>query len=208
MKLSFAATSLLFIAGGANAFAPRSNPTTNKLSSNTALFETAAETPVKEESPAAAATSELEEEDTPFFEKMVDGIKFRYGIFQDAQAEGYDMKQSAACALAGTYDEAAIKEEINDIISSNSCVMFSWEASPSCKKAIEAFEKVGAHVKIVRLDDPWEDGNPIRAEIGKMTGKLCKKFCPAFAVHFQLSNAIFVVVLFRQVIGSNDLYGW
>jgi glutaredoxin len=49
--------------------------------------------------------------------------------------------------------------------------MFIWEASPFSKKAVEAMEVAGADVKIVRLDDPWEEGNPLRAELGKRTGR-------------------------------------
>jgi glutaredoxin 3 len=102
----------------------------------------------------------------------VDGIKFRYDLFQKAKGEGYDFKQStAACAIAGEYDATAVHEKAEDIIKSYPCVMFSWESSLSCKQAVEAFDKVGADVKIVRLDDPWDEGNPIRAEIGKMVGK-------------------------------------
>ena len=50
-------------------------------------------------------------------------------------------------------------------------VMYTWESSPSCKKAIEAFEIINANVKIVRLDDPWTEGNPIRAVLGRSIGR-------------------------------------
>jgi glutaredoxin len=100
-----------------------------------------------------------------------DGLKAGFRIFQESQAAGYDFKQCVACVLAGEYDGEGAREEINDIIKSNPCVMYTWESSPACKKAVEAFEKVGAEVKNVRLDDPWSEGNPIRAEIGKMVGK-------------------------------------
>jgi glutaredoxin len=49
--------------------------------------------------------------------------------------------------------------------------MYTWESSPSCKKAIEAFEIINANVKIVRLDDPWTEGNPIRAVLGRKIGR-------------------------------------
>jgi glutaredoxin 3 len=49
--------------------------------------------------------------------------------------------------------------------------MFTWEASPSCKQAIEAFETMNANVKIIRLDDPWSEGNPIRAALGRKVGR-------------------------------------
>jgi len=49
--------------------------------------------------------------------------------------------------------------------------MFTWESSPSCKKAVEAFKTIDANVKIVRLDDPWSEGNPIRAALGRKVGR-------------------------------------
>lgn len=105
------------------------------------------------------------------FEGVVKDLKIRYTIFQESRAAGYDFKQSMACAIAGEYDVADIREEIDDIIKTNPCVMFTWERSPSCKQAVAAFEKIGAETKNVRLDDPWSEGNPIRAEIGKMVGR-------------------------------------
>jgi len=54
--------------------------------------------------------------------------------------------------------------------------MFTWEQSPSCKKAVEAFDVMGAKVTIVRLDDPWSEGNPMRAELGKMVGRTSVPF--------------------------------
>ena len=70
--------------------------------------------------------------------------------------------------------------------------MFSWSRSPSCVKAAEALETMGANVNNIRLDEvasgmepplsesginnimldaPWSDGNPIRAELGKIVGR-------------------------------------
>lgn len=49
--------------------------------------------------------------------------------------------------------------------------MFTWESSPSCKKAVEAFETTNANVKIIRLDDPWSEGNRIRAALGRKVGR-------------------------------------
>ena len=54
--------------------------------------------------------------------------------------------------------------------------MYTWESSPSCKKAVEAFEVIGAKPKIVRLDDPWEDGNPVRAMLGRKVGRTSVPF--------------------------------
>ena len=49
--------------------------------------------------------------------------------------------------------------------------MFTWEASPACKQAVKCLDIAGASYKNVRLDDPWSEGNPIRAELGKMVGR-------------------------------------
>lgn len=108
-----------------------------------------------------------------YFQDAFETLKDRYAIFNKARSEdGYNFKQSAAIAIAGEYDVSEVRQRISEIIESNPCVMFTWEASPSCKQAVKAFESMGdVTVKVVRLDDPWEEGNPIRAELGKMTGK-------------------------------------
>ena len=54
--------------------------------------------------------------------------------------------------------------------------MFTWEKSPSCVKAIEAFDMIGVDYKVVRLDDPWSEGNPIRAQLGKKIGRTSVPF--------------------------------
>lgn len=166
MKLISSASlvSCLLLTEVSDAFAP---PARSNASPQAGLFDTNS----VQEPPADVISSSVTSEEAPFFEKLVDGAKFRYGLFQKAKGEGYDFKQSTASAIAGEYDAGAIREEVEDIIKSYPCVMFSWASSPSCKKAVKAFEKVGAEVKIVPLDDPWDEGNPIRAEIGKMVGK-------------------------------------
>ena len=54
--------------------------------------------------------------------------------------------------------------------------MFTWQSSPSCKKAVEAFKLMNADVKIVRLDGPWSEGNPKRAILGKKVGRTSVPF--------------------------------
>ena len=95
----------------------------------------------------------------------------RFKLFQNSRSEGYDYKLSTVIAIAGKYDAVEVQKEINESIASAPCVMFTWEASPSCKKAIKYLDIAGATYKIVRLDDPWSEGNPIRAELGKMVGR-------------------------------------
>ena len=102
---------------------------------------------------------------------FLDKVTKTYETFQKARSDGYDFKQSTAIAIAGEYDAEAVKQEIEEQINSAPCVMFTWEASPACKKAIQYLDVAGAKYKVVRLDDPWESGNPIRAELGKKVGR-------------------------------------
>ena len=102
---------------------------------------------------------------------ILDTITKAYNNFQQARGDGYNFKQSMAIAIAGEYDVDAVKAEIQQEIASAPVVMFIWEASPSCKQAIKYLDVAGAKYKTVRLDDPWDKGNPIRAELGKMVGR-------------------------------------
>lgn len=146
----------LFITGS-NAFAPSStslmtNVPKTSMSSETKLFSM---TPVS---------------DNPF-DQFVDNIKIRIRIAQESNASGAGNKQVIADVIAGEYDSAPIMKQIDDLVSSSPCVMFTWEASPSCKKAVEAFSMMGADVKICRLDDPWSEGNIMRSALGKKYGR-------------------------------------
>ena len=102
---------------------------------------------------------------------FVDNITQRYQLFQKSRSEGYDFKQSTAIAIAGEYDEDSVQKKIQEEISSAPVVMFTWEASPACKKAIKYLDIAGTSYKVVRLDNPWQEGIPIRAELGKMNGR-------------------------------------
>ena len=108
---------------------------------------------------------------------FLDTVQTSFKIAQESNAAGYGFKQILADVLAGEYyDKEAISASIEDTISSAPCVMYTWESSPSCKKAVEAFEVIGAKPKIVRLDDPWEDGNPVRAMLGRKVGRTSVPF--------------------------------
>jgi len=102
---------------------------------------------------------------------FVDDLTERFQLFQKSRSEGFDFKQSTAIAIAGKYDVVEVQNKIKESIASAPCVMFTWEASPACKKAIKYLDIAGAKYKIVRLDDPWSEGNPLRAELGKMVGR-------------------------------------
>lgn len=127
-------------------------------------------TPFRVATPSSSSrlASSATDDSGSFFDTLVQ----RFQLFQKSMSEdGYDFKQSTAIALAGDYDEEAIQSKIKEEIDSAPCVMFTWEASPACKKAVKYLDIAGASYKIVRLDDPWSEGNPIRAELGKMVGR-------------------------------------
>ena len=124
--------------------------------------------------------SDFQEKATVILKNFVDATKYRFGLFNNALTkEKYNFKQSMAITIAGDkYDIEQIQQEIQTIVNENPCVMFIWEASPSCKQAIKALNSMSGgsdndkvNYKIVRLDDPWSEGNKIRAELGKITGK-------------------------------------
>ena len=102
---------------------------------------------------------------------FVSSIQKSFEIAQKSASEGADFKQIIADVLAGEYDAGAVNAKLDELIASAPAVMFIWEASPFSKKAIRAMEMMGADVKVVRLDDPWEEGNPMRAELGKRVGR-------------------------------------
>ena len=106
-------------------------------------------------------------DETSFIDTLTNG----YQLFQKSKSDGYDFKQSVTIAIAGEYDAAEIQSKIKEDIASAPVVMFTWEPSPDCKKAIKYLDIAGASYKIVRLDDPWDEGNPVRAELGKMVGR-------------------------------------
>lgn len=98
-------------------------------------------------------------------------LQMRWKIFQDSNEKGYNFKQSMANVLAGEYDQEKARKEVEELSVSAPCVIFAWQASPSCKKAFEQLDKAGVQYKVVRLDDPWDEGNALRAELGKMVGR-------------------------------------
>merc|ERR1719181_444271 len=78
--------------------------------------------------------------------------------------------------MAGPYDREAAAVEIDTLVASAPVVIFTWEVSPFSKKALQWLEVAGfsddsALLKNVVLDKPWSEGNPLRAELGRRTGK-------------------------------------
>lgn len=106
-----------------------------------------------------------------FWDSLVDSASTRLRIFQESKADGYTTKQAIADVLAGEYDEGEVTAKVLEMTQSSPCVMFVWQSSPSCTKAVAALDRAGARYSLVRLDDPWDEGNVMRARLGRMTGK-------------------------------------
>lgn len=109
--------------------------------------------------------------DESFVDSVVSNVQKSIKIAQDSSASGASFKQTIANVLAGEYDADAVNSKLDKLIASAPCVVFIWEASPFSKKAIAALEVAGADFEIIRLDDPWSEGNPLRAELGRKTGR-------------------------------------
>jgi glutaredoxin 3 len=92
-------------------------------------------------------------------------------IVQESQKEGAGITQILANVLAGEYDQETVQAQVKEMIRSAPMVMLTWERSPSCVNAIKAMDASGFEYSTIRLDDPWDAGNPIRAEVGKMVGR-------------------------------------
>jgi glutaredoxin len=84
------------------------------------------------------------------------------------------IKQALADALAGNIGVAAEDEILANCLkmaSSEPVFIFTWSNSPACKKAREALDLIGAKYGVKELDKPFEEGNPIRAVLGRHVGR-------------------------------------
>lgn len=113
---------------------------------------------------AAAPRAQLDEK------SPLEKLQKAFDLFQQGNSAG-GFKQGVADALAGEYDRDKVTAEVKSLAQSAPLVMFTWEQSPACKKAIKYLEMAGVSPKIIRLDNPWEEGNPRRAALGGLTGR-------------------------------------
>ena len=96
---------------------------------------------------------------------IVDKVSTAIGIYQAASAEGVGFKQAVADAIAGEYDRKAVTSEVQALAQSGPLVLFTWDSSPACKKALKLIELTGASPTLVKLDDPWDKGNVMRSAL-------------------------------------------
>jgi len=73
-------------------------------------------------------------------------------------------------SLAGDYDSAAVRSKIDNLVSENNVLMFSFTTCPFCIKAKATLDEKGAKYTVVELDQV-PDGKAIRAEMGDMLGR-------------------------------------
>lgn len=161
--------SFFLLLTGTQAFAPSAS----KLTSHLRLH--GSRIPIGDPDTSTPSSSALDTPGSPI-DGFLEDIQMRIRIAQESNAAGNPGKQVLADILAGEYDANEVESKIEEAIASAPCVMFTWESSPSCKKAVEAFSTVNADVKIVRLDDPWGEGNPMRAVLGKQVGRTSVPF--------------------------------
>ncbi|CAM9669068.1 unnamed protein product [Phaeothamnion confervicola] len=81
-------------------------------------------------------------------------------------------KQGIAKMKAGSYDEGATKNFIDTSIKQSNVVVFSWSRCPFCLKAKAVLgEALDADQFTVMELDQRPDGDAIRSELSKMTGR-------------------------------------
>ena len=107
------------------------------------------------------------------FASAQESIQSSIRIAQASSSAGSGFKQIIADVFAGDYDAADVNAQLDELIASAPCVVFIWQASPFSKKALRCLQEVAGvtNMRVVRLDDPWEAGNKMRAELGKRTGR-------------------------------------
>jgi glutaredoxin 3 len=84
---------------------------------------------------------------------------------------GYQFKQFVANIIAGNdYNTTLVQHTIQQFIQSDDIVMFSFTTCPFCRKAKDLLDEKHIIYRVMELDTlPNNQGNEIRAELGKLT---------------------------------------
>ena len=102
---------------------------------------------------------------------FVDSLSKTSKIFIDRIQAGDNFKLAIADALAGDFDSEVTLKNALEMSRSAPVVMFSWTMSPACKKAKKLLNDIDVEIKSIELNQPWKEGNPIRASLGRHLGK-------------------------------------
>ena len=86
---------------------------------------------------------------------------------------GYRFKQFVADIVAGDdYDVQAVTAKIDNLVSENPVVVFSFTTCPFCRRAKDLLDEKGIDYQVLELDElEGNEGNEIRATLGRKTGR-------------------------------------
>lgn len=83
---------------------------------------------------------------------------------------GYKFKQTVADLVAGEYDREAQNDVIRNFVEGAPVAMYSFTTCPFCRKAKDYLDERSIPYEAIELDLlPGNEGNEIRAELGRMT---------------------------------------
>lgn len=108
---------------------------------------------------------EASNNDQNVFEKGINALQV--AILKSPLNEG---KKRFFRMLAGSYDEAAVNKKIQDLVTDNKVVVFSWSVCPFAQRAQRVLREAGAKFVAIELDQV-PDGKAIKAELGFLTGR-------------------------------------
>ena len=80
-------------------------------------------------------------------------------------------KAALAKLQAGQFDEAAVGKKVDDLIASNSVMVFSFSTCPFCVKAKKILDDAGVKYNAIELNQMGADGMQIRAVLAERTGR-------------------------------------
>jgi len=85
--------------------------------------------------------------------------------------------QTLADLIAGDeFDEEQVWNDAMRLANSSPVVIFGWKASLYSKKALKLLNSIGVNPVVSYLDDPWSEGNPVRAVLGRRFGRASVPF--------------------------------
>ena len=98
-------------------------------------------------------------------------IANRFSALVSSSDIGYRFKQAVADVVAGGgYDREATSGSIRTFVTGSPVAMYSFTTCPFCRKAKDYLEEMSIPYVSIELDLlPGNEGNEIRAELGRMT---------------------------------------
>ena len=102
-----------------------------------------------------------------------DSLANRLSTVMAGNSLGYQFKQFVADIVAGDkYDVEAVNARIDNLVSDNPVVMFSFSTCPFCRRAKDFLDEKGVKYEVLELDElEGNAGNEIRANLGRKTGR-------------------------------------